>query len=225
MARPLGPGPGAYALPTTVGYEKHDTRKQRMPQYSFGTRTNVRGSGAGPGPGAYLVDKLTRYGKGGGLQYTIAPLTKILDKRVGPGPGAHDVHIFTGVTAPAYSMAPRNKYAFEKYGPGPSAYKYEVKSIKTAAPAYSMGIQTKTSKKADSPGPAAYGAGDLNIRLVRAPEYSMSPLHNIRKDSVGPGPNYYNLMYHRPGRSGNAYSFGVRHSPYAPPMVVKCDNM
>lgn len=34
----------------------------------------------GPGPGAYQVDKLTRYGKGGGLQYTMAPQTRIIGK-------------------------------------------------------------------------------------------------------------------------------------------------
>ncbi|KAH8311658.1 hypothetical protein KR044_007402, partial [Drosophila immigrans] len=220
-----GPGPGAYALPPTIGYDKHDTRKQRLPQYSFGARTNLNGPDAGPGPGAYQVDKLTRNGKGGGLEYTIAPLTKIVDKRVGPGPGAHDVHIFTGATAPAYSMAPRNDYSFKKYGPGPSAYMYETQVIKPAAPAYSMGIQAKVSRKADSPGPAAYGAGDLNIKLVRAPEFSMRPLCNVRRETVGPGPNYYDLMYYRPGRTGNSYSFGVRHSPYAPPMVVRCDNL
>ncbi|ALC45841.1 CG31468, partial [Drosophila busckii] len=70
-----GPGPGAYLLPSTVGYEKHDARKERLPQYSFGTRTKMLGGGYGPGPGAYQVDKWTRYGKGGGLQYSMAPLT------------------------------------------------------------------------------------------------------------------------------------------------------
>ncbi|XP_064550577.1 ciliary microtubule associated protein 1B-like [Drosophila montana] len=227
--RPLGPGPGAYGLPTTVGYEKHDTRKQRMPQYSFGTRTQSTNAAAGPGPGAYQVDKLTRYGMGGGLQYTIAPMTKIIDKRIGPGPGAHDVHLkpfFKGVNAPAYSLGVRNNYNFKNCGPGPSAYKYEINPIKPAAPAYSMGMQTKIKGKAvDSPGPAAYGAGDMNIRLYRAPEYTMRPICSMRKDTLGPGPNYYDLMYYRPGKTGQAYSFGVRHSPYAPPMVVRCDNM
>ncbi|XP_034115805.1 outer dense fiber protein 3B-like [Drosophila albomicans] len=229
MARmPLGPGPGAYALPPTVGYEKHDNRKQRLPQYSFGARTALFGPDPGPGPGAYQVDKLTRHGKGGAPIYSIAPMTKIIDKRVGPGPGAHDVHIkpfFKGVRAPEYSMAPRNDYSFKKYGPGPSAYKFEINPIRPAAPAYSMGISAKMLKKADSPGPAAYGAGDINIKLNRAPQYSMRPRCDIRGENVGPGSNYYDLSYYRPGRSGGAYSFGVRHSPYAPPMIVRCDNM
>jgi len=75
-----GPGPGAYALPPTVGYERHDNRKQRLPQYSFGARTAMFGPDPGPGPGAYQVDKLTRYGTNGAAQYSIAPMTKIIGK-------------------------------------------------------------------------------------------------------------------------------------------------
>lgn len=75
-----GPGPGAYGLPPTIGFENHDKRKQRMPQYSFAARTDRSAGEPGPGPGAYQVDKWTRYGKGGGLQYTMAPMTKIIGK-------------------------------------------------------------------------------------------------------------------------------------------------
>ncbi|ALC45840.1 CG10252, partial [Drosophila busckii] len=223
-----GPGPGAYQLPTLVGYEKHDNRKLRNPQYSFGARTNMLGADPGPGPGAYQVDKWTRYGKGGGLQYTMAPQTRIIDKRVAPGPGAHDVHIkpfHKGVNAPAYSIAARNDFSFKKYGPGPSAYKFEIQPIRPQAPIYSMGIQTKLNRKGDSPGPAAYGATDINVKLNRAPQYSMRPPCYIKGENVGPGPIHYNLMYYRPGKTRPAYSFGVHHSPYAPPMIVRCDNM
>lgn len=86
-------------------------------------------------------------------------------------------------------------------------------------------MQAKINRKADSPGPAAYAADDLNLKLNRAPVYSMRPTCYIRGENVGPGPNYYDLMYYRPGRTGRAYSFGVHHSPYAPPMIVRCDNM
>lgn len=76
-----------------------------------------------------------------------------------------------------------------------------------------------------SPGPAAYGAVDINLKLNRAPIYSMRSRFNMLQENVGPGPNYYDLMYYRPGKKGNAYSFGTRHSPFAPPMIVRCDNM
>lgn len=75
-----GPGPGAYGLPPTIGYNNHDNRKQRLPQYSFGTRTLIYGADPGPGPGAYQVDKLTRYGPGIGPEYTMGGITKILGR-------------------------------------------------------------------------------------------------------------------------------------------------
>ena len=33
-----GPGPGRYALPTGVGYVKHDLSKRVYPAYSFGQK-------------------------------------------------------------------------------------------------------------------------------------------------------------------------------------------
>jgi len=39
----------------------------------------------------------------------------------------------------------------------------------------------------------------------------MQPRTTIPGENVGPGPNYYDLMYYRPGKSGPGYSFGVRH--------------
>jgi len=76
----VGPGPGVYMLPPTVGYDKHDNRKQRLPQYSFGMRTRAPGEDLGPGPGAYKVDKLTRYGTSKGLEFSMAPRTNVIGK-------------------------------------------------------------------------------------------------------------------------------------------------
>lgn len=61
-SKPLGPGPGAYGLPTLVGYPEHDARKYRNPMYSFGVQTKTSKKHVGPGPGAYYPTKMTRYG-------------------------------------------------------------------------------------------------------------------------------------------------------------------
>ena len=37
-----GPGPGAYRLPTTVGFPQHDPSRYRNPMYSFGTNAGYR---------------------------------------------------------------------------------------------------------------------------------------------------------------------------------------
>ncbi|KAL5284801.1 hypothetical protein ACFFRR_006859 [Megaselia abdita] len=34
--RTLGPGPGAYMLPPTIGHQSHDIRKERSPMFTFG---------------------------------------------------------------------------------------------------------------------------------------------------------------------------------------------
>ena len=229
MSRSAGPGPGAYMLPTTVGYNDHDARKQRLPQYSFGLRAPAGDRRFGPGPGAYMIEKMTRYGVSRGNEYTMgARIFSPSTKSCGPGPGAHDVHLkpfFKGTNAPAYTMKWKNDISAKGCGPGPSAYMVNVNPIKQGSPAYSMGLRTdfKTGG-ARTPGPAAYGATDLNVAKLRMPQFSMGSRNDMKSKRFGPGPNNYNLSYYRPGRGGQAYSFGIRHGPNAPPMIVPCDN-
>lgn len=47
----------------------------------------------------------------------------------------------------------------------------------------------------------------------------------IHTKIFGPAANAYDRMNYKPGKSAPTYSFGVRHSPRAPPMIVACDNM
>lgn len=56
-----GPGPGAYQLPTTVGFPSHDPSRNRNPMYSFGASAGFQLKGLGPGP-AYRIDRVTRDG-------------------------------------------------------------------------------------------------------------------------------------------------------------------
>ncbi|XP_022209684.1 LOW QUALITY PROTEIN: outer dense fiber protein 3B [Drosophila obscura] len=71
--RPLGPGPGAYMLPSCFGYAKCDSRTPRSPQYSFGSRSRScnrpNRASVGPGPAAYHLGSVTRYGKANNLEY------------------------------------------------------------------------------------------------------------------------------------------------------------
>lgn len=69
--KPLGPGPGAYMMPTLVGHPNHDARKYRNPMYSFGTVPEKKGKQFGPGPGAYYPDKVTRHGAEGTPKWSI----------------------------------------------------------------------------------------------------------------------------------------------------------
>ncbi|EDX14087.1 outer dense fiber protein 3-B [Drosophila simulans] len=65
--RSFGPGPGAYNLPSTFGFNNCDKRMQRSPQFSFGRSSRAcnspRSIQYGPGPADYHVGKVTRYGR------------------------------------------------------------------------------------------------------------------------------------------------------------------
>ncbi|XP_065363957.1 ciliary microtubule associated protein 1A-like [Calliphora vicina] len=223
----IGPGP-AYTLPSTIGYEKHDQRKVRSPQYTMGGRLKDRKASITPGPGINTQD-LTRYGRATSKVYSMAPRTFVNDaKNIGPGPANYDLskRAYVNFTAPpSYSLGRRNNINFKNQCPGPNAYGIKDGMVKTSAPAYSIGIKTDTKPKAGSPGPANYPAGNLKTTMPKAPEYSMYARSNLNNKSIVPGANAYDRANYKPGKSSPAYSFGIRHSSKAPPMIVPCDKV
>lgn len=52
----------------------------------------------------------------------------------------------------------------------------------------------------------------------------MSPRPKSLSKYAGPGPSHYNISGHQPGDRSPAYSLGIKHYEYAPPMIVECDN-
>lgn len=50
------PSPARYNLPTLVGYNGHDIRKNRLPAYSFGLRLHdLKATTQSPGPSQYSL--------------------------------------------------------------------------------------------------------------------------------------------------------------------------
>lgn len=70
-----GPGPAAYTLPSTFGFEKCDTRMPRGPQYSFGRKPALPSvKKIGPGPAEYQIGHtITRFGNAKGLEFSMLP--------------------------------------------------------------------------------------------------------------------------------------------------------
>lgn len=66
-------------MPTTIGYENHDQRMVRMPQYSFGRRTKLVSKNLIPGPGLN-VSGITRYGPARTYAYSIGGRTFLKGK-------------------------------------------------------------------------------------------------------------------------------------------------
>lgn len=102
------PSPARYTLPPLVGYDGHDIRKQRMPAYTFGLRTQEKDKNESPGPNTYrFPDTL------GGRDKTMhrAPAHSmharfdVKDHITSPGPNTYGLQDFKpGTRAPVYSM-------------------------------------------------------------------------------------------------------------------------
>lgn len=103
------PSPARYTLPTTVGFKGHDVRKNRMPAYSFGRKTEDKDAFVTPGPNKYVLPSII-----GGKDQTFQ-------------------------RAPAHSLHARLSTSEGFQSPGPNAYFLQDYKPGTRAPAYSMG--------------------------------------------------------------------------------------
>lgn len=161
-----GPGPGAYRLPTTVGFPGHDPSRYRNPMYSFGVMAGFRLRSLGPGP-AYRIDRVTRDGIMTAPAWSFGARLGARAPSKTPGPGAHAPERCPPMKeprAPAYSMGARLGRAAGSKGPAPNAYALR---MGPGGPAYTMGARVGYSAKGKSPGPAAYFQHDQNIYKTR----------------------------------------------------------
>lgn len=102
---------------------------------------------------------------------------------------------------------------------------FTTKSYKPRVPEFSLASRILEIDFTNSPGPARYNATNKNLTNRKAPLFSMKPrIPAIANNTSVPAPNRYNLNKYSPGGSAPLYTFGVRHSEYAPPMIVQCDN-
>ncbi|XP_037967157.2 outer dense fiber protein 3-like protein 2 [Plutella xylostella] len=227
MASPVGPGPGAFLLPPTVGYPKHDPSRYRAPMYSMGGRQGLRGLRAlGPGP-VYKIDKMTREGP------VTAPAWSLGVRLCGrtaahrtPGPAAYAPERAPPCAPrpPAYSLGARLQgREFKRSGPAPNAYCLRPS---LGGPAYSLARRSVRAGLAwASPGPAAYYQRDQDVYKTSPPRFSLGARRARRWGQCTPGPAAYPPNLYNNKKSPRAYSFGARHSPWVPPMVVAADAM
>ncbi|XP_017781117.1 PREDICTED: outer dense fiber protein 3-like [Nicrophorus vespilloides] len=216
MAR-HGPGPGAYLLPPTVGYEKHDPSKYRNPQYSMGRQSGLGGKGIGPGP-SYDIANMTRYGKATPPAYSLSSRRKdVSSGPATPGPGTYTLD--PGKTYPAYTMAPRFPDLSRSATPAPNQYSQPSTlgpkvPHKPAAAAYSLSGNHGALAKNIGPGPAQYGGIPVDIYRLKPPKFSMMGRHPDHAGAMNPGPAAY--LPKMPKSCSGGYSFGNRtiNNPY-----------
>nr|XP_009858590.1 outer dense fiber protein 3-like [Ciona intestinalis] len=235
-ARERGPGPGRYALPTSVGFKGHDFTKHMKPSYSFGQRldNSMFSKDVSPGPKYHVNPRFTRSGPEGEPKYSM--LARQPDPNVfrPPGPGTYDNHrVFPQGerAAPAYSMGGRTRYRKRDCHPAANAYTLPQlvgpKIInKSAHPAYSMtgrsNIHGFDEDLARTPGPAKYNVTTPNAYRNKQPLYSMlgrniMPGDNTRKP--GPGAHSPEKVYINK-RKAPVVSMGIRHSEFVCPLII-----
>ncbi|XP_076009393.1 outer dense fiber protein 3-like protein 2b [Genypterus blacodes] len=236
--RERGPGPGRYALPSTIGFIGHDFTKPTSPAYSFHGRMSnyMYCVDSSPGP-QYRVDaKMTRHGRDGTPAYSmlgrLKPTKELFQT---PGPGAYSPERAPPSSlqrkAPCFTMGSRTLYRSVDSVPAPNKYclppllGHQIPN-KPASASYSMsGIYSAGGPSEDlakTPGPCRYNSTDPSVYLPRQPAFSMLGRHSLPRDATEkPGPGTYNPEKVTVNKArAPSYSMGIRHTDYITPLVI-----
>jgi len=231
-----GPGP-SYGLPPLTGYKEHDPRSVyvKNPAYQFGLPVGSEHGPYSPGPCYYPDSHVFRTGRNEGRKHTIYPRLAELKRFEVPAPWTYEARPMSLVAskAPAYTFGLNCSPPAGDEIPAPNAYSTSgtlgrsLLSGRRQQPAYSIYGRSKKGgfdedfKK--TPGPGSYGAVEVNRYMTKRPQYSligrnMPPGDNTQK----PGPGAHapeTVMVHK--KSPPKFSFGIRHSDYEAPLIVR----
>ncbi|GBP54495.1 Outer dense fiber protein 3-like protein 2 [Eumeta japonica] len=191
--RVSGPGPAAYQLPSTVGFDRHDPSRPRNPSYSlYGRRTRQGPGAASPGP-VYNLSYLTRRGVCRTPSWTLAGRFPARGVDATPGPATYRPECCPTkeYLRPCYSLYRRlDGYRPRRPGPGPAGYSLK---FGPSMPAFSFGARLAGYQmSSSSPGPATYYPKNPNFQKYSTPEFSLQARGGPqRKVDRTPGPAAY----------------------------------
>ncbi|XP_014662383.1 PREDICTED: outer dense fiber protein 3-like [Priapulus caudatus] len=235
-AKERGPGPGRYALPSTVGFNTHDFTKHMNPAHSFGHRLEnpMFRKDSSPGPTYFINSSVTRWGRDGTPAYSISGRLRDINSFSTPAPGTYSpeqVHPQGERHAPAYSMGSRTRYRQHDNVPSPSCYSLphllgSKVPHKGSSPSYTMTGRSKTGAfsedLAKTPGPNCYTLITPDLFRRKAPAYSMLGRNEMPGDRTSkPGPGAYSPEKVRLNKQASpTFSMGIRHSEYITPLII-----
>ncbi|XP_033750391.1 outer dense fiber protein 3-like [Pecten maximus] len=237
-ARERGPGPGRYALPSSIGFMSHDCTKHMKPAYSFGRRLydDLYRSDCSPGPAYFIDPRITRHGTDGTPAYSMLARQHDPNTFKTPSPGAYSpeqVHPQGERHAARYSISARTPYRQRDQNPSPNKYCLppvlgNKQPNKPAPPAYFMSsrqnIGSYLEDLAKAPGPGQYNGTHPDSYMVKAPLYSMRSRSYMPGDNTkkpGPGqhsPERVSINKQAPPQ----HSLGIRHSEFICPLITEC---
>lgn len=211
--KPLGPGPNAYTLPTTVG---------DAPAYSIAMPREARDGRWAPSPTAYMRER--EYFHKEKVQMHMRLPTPPEDKK--PGPNKYNLRKeanpkvgFTqrGWVRPGIPMINHSAFAesAETRSPGPAAHsvlRQPYQSENEALKGKTMGRSFVKPFEGRRPGPADHGQIDVSklSTKLNAPVYSFSLPYRPVKGDPNPGPAAYREV---PLDAGKATSLKSRPKP------------
>lgn len=208
--RKLGPGPGKYLLPSTLGCSNHDPRREKLPCFTIGRRIQSQKETVGPGPANYTLGKCTRYGKEPERGYIGERIYLQFESQT-PAPNAYSLPSTNNYRKkqPSYPIGKRLKRHGDSANPAPNAYnvptiigsKNNVISV-PKAPAFTIRRRITQATTSEIPGPKYYPQDCSKCKLL--PTFKSRPKVQIK--SITPGPNHYNLQSFHPGKSCPAYT-------------------
>ncbi|XP_018586981.1 outer dense fiber protein 3-like protein 2a isoform X1 [Scleropages formosus] len=151
MCMLLGPGPGRYSLPTTIGFVGHDFTKPSSPAYSFHSRmsSSMYFIDSSPGPQYHIDGKMTRFGRDGVPAFTMQGRSR------GSGGPACDPTPPSSLSSPTHVLPAVGTFQT----PGPGAYSPEAApplNNHQRPPSYTMGSRTRYRSVDAVPAPNRY---------------------------------------------------------------------
>ncbi|XP_071653626.1 ciliary microtubule associated protein 1B-like isoform X2 [Temnothorax longispinosus] len=129
------PGPACVTLPPLI---VTDSKRERAPAFSFGSRHATKNNSAGPGPGQYNVSGLSAKGKDAAPAVSLYGRTKSTKAEITPAPG--DYNPQTADSSPKYSFGVKTQIEKVSCTPAPSDYRAEIVNLCRTA-AFSFGIK------------------------------------------------------------------------------------
>ncbi|XP_015512455.1 ciliary microtubule associated protein 1B [Neodiprion pinetum] len=207
-----GPGPARYLLPPLTGYPHHDATRFRNPAFSFRSRQSSGMPCNSPGPKYYISSPPRPPAFSFGFRASSTA------KSCTPGP----YKLPDSPRSPIFTIRGRTNPRTAGVTPGP----YQLPPVmgcrvpdKTASPCFTFGARPCGTKCDGSPGPK--GLTNLDVIKPRAPRFSLAPRQTGSLKTCGPGPKY--MYCYKCHKCAPNFSFGIRHSDCAPPMITECD--
>ncbi|CAG9826690.1 unnamed protein product [Diabrotica balteata] len=190
-----GPGPACVALPSYIGRRTAESRSERAPAFSFGSRQNGKLESIGPGPGQYNITGMSAKGKDTPPALSLHSRPKDQKPENFPAPGDYNPDKAEKVihdSAPKYTFGLKTNVDKPLDTPAPNVYKI-AETLTADAPKYSFGSKVNIEKPDIVPAPNVYNipsaVGDRG-----SPAYTISGRTKELLDErvKNPAPGQYN---------------------------------